>query len=160
MDPIAEATRQWRARGLAHADEMAAATSIMRAQQLVGRSIDRALRPFGLTFARYEVLMLLTFSRTGSLPMTKVGDRLMVHPTGVTKLVDRLETDGLVERAPHPDDRRSVLASITPDGIALARRATDAITAIRFGIEMDHPADLTAKLTDFRTSAGDVAVEP
>src|SRR5690606_16627100 len=80
-DEIAEARRQWEAHRLDEPLAMAAATSIMRAQQLVATAVDRALRPLGLTFARYEVLMLLDFSRQGALPITKVGERLMVHPT-------------------------------------------------------------------------------
>ena len=47
-------------------DAMAAATSIMRAQQIVLAAVDGALRPFGLTFARYEGLVLLLFSLRGA----------------------------------------------------------------------------------------------
>ncbi len=81
---------------------MAAATSMIRANQILATAVDRALRPFDLTFARYEVLMLLASPGRGALPMTKIADRLMVHPTGVTKLVDRLEQDGLVRREANP----------------------------------------------------------
>ena len=57
-------------------------------------------RPYGLTFARFEALALLSFSRRGALPLGKIGDRLQVHPTSVTNTVNRLERDGLVRRAP------------------------------------------------------------
>src|SRR5438445_6504290 len=110
FDPIAEARRQWVAHELDEPAAMAAVTSIMRAQQLVSSTVDRALRPFGLTFARYEVLMLLVFSRSGALPITKMGERLMVHPTGITKLVDTLQQQGLVTRPPNPADGRRTLA--------------------------------------------------
>lgn len=136
FDAIAEAHRQWTERGLAEPDAMAAATSIVRAQQLVTRAIERALRPLGLTFARYEVLMLLSFARSGSLPMTKIGDRLMVHPTGITKLVDKLAAEGLVERVPNTADRRGTLATITPSGLAMAERATKEVGTIRFGTDL------------------------
>ena len=86
-------------------DAMAAATSIMRAQQIVLAAVDGALRPFGLTFARYEGLVLLLFSRRGALPLGKMGQRLMIHPTSVTNIIDRLEEQGLVRRVPHPDRR-------------------------------------------------------
>jgi DNA-binding MarR family transcriptional regulator len=118
---------------------MAAATSIIRAQQLVSTRVDRALRHLGLTFARYEVLMLLSFSRTGALPITKVGERLMVHPTGITKLVDKLEQQGLVERVPNPDDRRGVLARITEAGRRVAAEGTEAVAAERFGLDLPDP---------------------
>ena len=65
--------------------------------------LNDALKPLELTFARYEALMLLFFSRTGSLPMGKMGTRLQVHPTSVTNLIDGLEKLGYVSRAPHPE---------------------------------------------------------
>src|SRR4029453_19377505 len=95
---------------------MSPTTSIMRAQQLILAAVDEALRPLDLTFARYEALVLLAFSRQGSLPMGKMGDRLMLHPTSVTNIIDRLERQGLVDRLAHPTDRRTTLAAITDEG--------------------------------------------
>ena len=64
FDPIEEATRLWRAHGWEHAAEgMAAVTSLMRAQAIVQAWVDDVLRPLELTFARYELLMLLSFTR-------------------------------------------------------------------------------------------------
>jgi len=105
FDPIAEARRQWLRRWEA-AEPMAAATSIMRAQQIVLARVDAMLRPFELTFARYEALVLLSFTRTGALPLGKMGVRLMVHPTSVTNTVNRLEAQGFVRRVPHPTSNR------------------------------------------------------
>src|SRR3546814_3459739 len=104
---------------------MAAATSIMRAHQIVLARVDEALKPFGLTIARYEALVLLTFSRSGSLPLGKMGERFMIHPTSVTNIVDRLEGQGLVRRVQHPTDRRTTLCEITDDGRAIVEKATD-----------------------------------
>ena len=126
FDPIAEAHRQWSARWPERADHMAAVTSVMRVQQLLLSRIEDILKPYGLTFAAYEALQLLAFTRSGSLPMGKMGERLMVHPASVTNAISRLEQRRLVERHPSADDRRVVLASITPDGRALARHATGA----------------------------------
>ncbi len=136
FDAIAEARRQWTAHDLPEPLAMAAATSVMRAQQIVSTAVDRALRPFGLTFARYEVLMLLCFARDGALPITRVGERLMVHPTGITKLVDKLEEHGLVRREANPSDRRGTLACVTPAGRDLAREASQAVTSVRFGADL------------------------
>ncbi len=158
-DEIQEARRQWVAHDLEEPVAMAAATSIMRAQQLVATAVDRALRPLGLTFARYEVLMLLGFSRDGALPITKVGERLMVHPTGITKLVDKLEQQGLVRREAHPTDRRGTLAGITPEGRELAAKATRAVTAVRFGADLEDDADLeqlVVLVQRLRQRAGDL----
>ena len=126
FDPIEEATRLWRAHGWEHAaDGMAAVTSLMRAQAIVQARVDDVLRPLELTFARYELLMLLSFTREGCLPMTKAGARLQVHPASVTNAATRLEAAGLVVRRPDPADGRGVLAEITDAGRALASRATD-----------------------------------
>ena len=81
---------------------MRAVTSLMRVHQLVLTELDELLRPLGLTFARYEVLVLLSFSRRGALPLGKIGERLQVHATSVTPLVKRLEAAELIKRTPHP----------------------------------------------------------
>jgi DNA-binding MarR family transcriptional regulator len=140
---------------------MAAATSIMRAQQIVLASVDEALKPFVLTFARYEALVLLTFSRRGSLPLGKMGERLMVHPTSVTNIVDRLEAQGFVERVAHPTDRRTTLCQITDAGRAVAEKATDAVTAVDLGISglTDRQVEeLTRLLEKLRRSSGDFEI--
>ena len=87
--------------------------------------IERLLRPHKLTFARFEVLRLLAFSRTGTLPIGKVGQRLQVHPASVTNAVQRLEDAELVSRGANPHDGRGVLVTITPTGRALVERCTD-----------------------------------
>ena len=109
-DPIGEAHRQWVAHGWADAaDGMAMVTSVVRAQQLLMERIDAVLRPRGLTFARYEVLRLLSFAREAAMPMSRLGSLLQVHPTSVTSAVDRLVAQGYVERVRGDDDRRVVL---------------------------------------------------
>lgn len=159
FDPIEAAHGTWVERGWTDAaDGMAAVTSVMRAHQIMLARVDDTLRPLGLTFARYELLMLLQFSRTGSLPLSKIGSRLQVHPASVTNVVDRLERDRLVRRRPHPDDRRAVLAEITDEGRATAEKATAALndTAFRHpGLSRDKVTALVALLTDLRRDAGD-----
>lgn len=133
-DWIAEAQRQWtRHWGRAATPPMAAATSIMRVQQLLLARMNELLKPFELTFPRYEALMLLYLSRNGSLPLGKMGVRLQVHRTSVTNLVDGLEAAGLARRVPHERDRRTTLAAITDSGRAAAERATEILNAERFG---------------------------
>ncbi|HEX6538687.1 MAG TPA: MarR family transcriptional regulator [Candidatus Dormibacteraeota bacterium] len=157
FDPIAEARRQWDTRWREGAS-MAAATSVMRVQQIVLARVDAALRDLGLNFARYEVLVLLHFSRRGSLPMGKMGERLMLHPTSVTNLVDRLEEGGLVRRVPHPSDRRTTLAELTPSGRRLVERATRRVTKVGLGLrglEQEELDTLTALMRKVRLEAGD-----
>jgi len=137
---------------------MAAVTSIVRAQQVFLGRIEAVLRRLQLTFARYEVLMLLVFSRQGSLPLNKIGARLQVHPTSVTNAVDRLELQGLIRRVPHSTDRRTTLAEITPSGRELALRATRALNEEVFSRPGMGPEDLEQLfqiLQRFRQVAGD-----
>jgi DNA-binding MarR family transcriptional regulator len=159
FDPILEARRQWAAHGWADAaDGMAAVTSVIRAQQIYLARIDGVLRPLGLTFARYEVLMLLGFSRAGSLPLNKMGTRLQVHPTSITNAVDRLEGQGLIRRVPHPTDGRTTLAEITDDGRRLALKATEAVNRSVFvtpGLVGTDVITLVEVLQNLRRSAGD-----
>lgn len=136
FDPLEEAQRQWVAHDLGEDLAMATATSIIHAQQVVTTTIERALRPLDLTFARYEILMLLSFSRSGALPITKVGERLLVHPTGITKLVDKLEAQGLVRREPNPNDRRGVLVRVSPEGRRAGARASKVLAGVRFGADL------------------------
>jgi DNA-binding MarR family transcriptional regulator len=158
FDPIEEARQQWLDHQWAAADAMAAVTSIMRVQQVILSRIDATLRPFDLTFARYEALTLLYLTRRGALPLGKMGVRLMVHPTSVTNTIDRLEEQGLVKRTPHPEDRRLTLAAITTKGRRLVTRATEALGSMRFGIEPlrnREARDITHTLRAIRVQAGD-----
>ncbi len=157
FDPVAEARRNWVAHAWGSPDAMTAATSITRAHQILLRRIDEALAPLGLTFSRFEALALLHFSRRGSMPLGKVGERLQVHPASVTNTVDRLERDGLVERRPHPHDGRTRLASITEAGHALVVEAAQALAAIDFGLGGDSVdfVAIDAVLRPVRRNAGD-----
>ncbi len=157
FDPIDEAARQWALRwdGV---PAMHAVTSLMRAQQIVLGRLDTLLRPHGLTFARYEALVLLTFSSRGELPLGKMGERLQVHPTSITSIVARLEAADLVVRRRHPEDGRAVLAGITDAGRVLVERATADLVGAEFGLEALEDPQLTALselLRPIRRAAGD-----
>lgn len=159
FDPIAEARRQWAAHGWDDvADGMAALTSVMRAQQLLLARCDEVLADFDLTFARYELLALLSFTRHGELPLGKAGVRLQVHPASVTNAVNRLVAQGLVERMPHPTDGRGTLARITDEGRRVVGEATERLNAEVFGALGLTPAEarrLTTLLAKVRSASGD-----
>ncbi|MBP2476855.1 DNA-binding MarR family transcriptional regulator [Crossiella equi] len=157
FDPIARAAESWTER-IGPSETMAAVTSVMRVQQIVQSAVDNALKPHRLTFARYEALVLLTFSRRGSLPMRVMGERLQLHPTSVTNIVDRLESDGLVQREPHPTDRRTTLVAITDAGRDRMKVATEAVVEAGFGLQgLSGPetVQLTALLAKVRHATGD-----
>ena len=162
FDPIERAGEIWE-RTWGPASSMRVATSVMRVQQLLLARYDEVLRPHGLTFARYEALVLLRFSASGTLPLKVIGSRLMVHPTSVTNAISRLAAAGLVERRANPEDRRGVLASITDRGWQVAEEATRDLMAIDFGLsglgEPTRAAVFTA-LRAVRAEAGDFEEKP
>jgi DNA-binding MarR family transcriptional regulator len=157
FDPIEQAALRWE-ETWGSASAMRVATSIMRAQQILLARYDDILKPHGLTFARYEVLVLLRFSRHGALPLGKIGERLMVHPTSVTNSIDRLAHADFVERRPNPRDGRGTLAAITESGLAVVEAATADLMAAGFGLDcLDEQArsEIVAGLTTLRIQAGD-----
>ena len=157
MDPIREAKRQWIAHGWDDAaDGMALVTSLVRVHQLVMERVDAALRPHDLSFARYEVLRLLSFTQDGQLPMAKLGSRLQVHPASVTSAVARLEKQGFVRRSRSTDDGRVVLAAISDAGREAVEAATISLNSEVFEKpDIEDVPGLTALLTQLRAASGD-----
>jgi DNA-binding MarR family transcriptional regulator len=159
FDPIEEARRHWSERWPGDAArEMVAVTSVMRVHQILMARLNELLEPLGLTFPRYEALMLLHFSRRGSLPLGKIGERLQVHRTSVTNTIDGLEKLGLVRRVPHDTDRRAVLAEITAKGRRVAEKATTTLNEARFATEPlgeTELDELSEILRTVRDGAGD-----
>lgn len=103
----------------------------MRVRQVLAKRADQILAPVQLSFPRYEVLVRLYFGN-GELPLSHLGKQLELHQTSVTSLIDKLEAQGLAERSPHPTDRRSTIARITPTGRALLRKAIELLNSELF----------------------------
>ena len=166
FDPIDRAGQLWEANWPDEDAEvyasMRAVTSIMRAHQILIAELDAMLRPYGITFSRYEALVLLSHSHDGALPLSKLGERLQVHATSVTNVIDRLEAAGLVAREPNPRDGRGTLAVITPAGREIAREATARFNKARFALDAVPLTDLHALfdvLRALRVDAGDFKEE-
>lgn len=161
VDPIAEARRQWIAHGWEDAaDGMAAVTSVMRAHQLLLARVDATLKPLGLSFARFEMLRLLAFTREARLPMSSATARLQVHPASVTNTVNRLERDGLVLREPHPHDGRATVLVLTEQGRAVVEEATEALNDEVFAqpnLEQESLTQLVRAIAELRLGSGDFA---
>jgi DNA-binding MarR family transcriptional regulator len=164
FDPIERAGALWEQHWPGEPAEvyhaMRAVTSVMRAHQILIAQLDAMLRPYGITFSRYEALVLLMYSHDGSLPLSKIGERLQVHATSVTNVIDRLESAGLVRREPNPRDGRGTLAVLTDEGRAVATKATADLNAARFGLGALNGDELAQVFTLFRTlreDAGDYA---
>jgi DNA-binding MarR family transcriptional regulator len=158
-DPIALARENWERSGWAEvAGGMVAVTSVMRAHQIFLARVETALRPYDLSFSRYELLRLLAFSRTGALPITKASDRLQVHVTSVTHAIRRLESDALVERIPHPTDGRTTLVQITELGRSTVEDATVTLNNEVFadiGMSDSDSQALAESIETLRRNSGD-----
>ena len=140
------------------ADGMVAVTSVMRAHQILLARVETALRPYDLSFSRFELLRLLAFSRTGALPITKASDRLQVHVTSATHAIRRLEASGLVRRMPHPTDGRTTLVAITEKGRAVVEAATVTLNDEVFadiGMSDEQSRALSSSIATLRHHAGD-----
>lgn len=158
-DPIALARANWEAAGWGGvAEGMVAVTSVMRAHQILLARVENALRPYDLSFSRFELLRLLAFSRSGALPITKASDRLQVHVTSVTHAIRRLEAAGLVERVPHPTDGRTTLVRITDLGRSTVEDATITLNKQVFadvGMSDEESRALAASIETLRRNSGD-----
>jgi DNA-binding MarR family transcriptional regulator len=158
-DPIALARANWEAAGWGDvADGMVAVTSVMRAHQILLARVENALRPYDLSFSRFELLRLLAFSRAGALPITKASDRLQVHVTSVTHAIRRLEASGLVERIPHPTDGRTTLVRITDLGRSTVEDATVTLNNEVFadiGMSPTESRSLATSIETLRRHVGD-----
>jgi len=158
VDPIAEAKRQWSERGWSEAATgMTAVTSIIRAQQLMLARVDRALKPFGLSFARFELLRLLAFTREGALPMASAISRLQVHPTTITGAVERLSRDGMLRKEPHPDDGRAAMLVLSDVGRERVEAATESLNVVfaDLGMPEQDEVELVRILARYRKAEGD-----
>ena len=158
-DRIDQARANWEREGWADAAQgMTVVTSVMRAHQILLARVEETLRPWNLSFPRYELLRLLAFSRSGSLPITKASERLQVHVTSVTSAMKRLIDAGLVERRPHPTDGRTTLVEITADGRRVVAEATDALNTGVFsapGMSGPEQVALIDAIATLRHPAGD-----
>jgi DNA-binding MarR family transcriptional regulator len=158
-DPIATARANWVRAGWGNvADGMVAVTSVMRAHQILLARVETALRPYDLSFSRFELLRLLAFSRLGALPIAKASARLQVHVTSVTHAIRRLEAAGLVRRVPHPTDGRTTLVEITDRGREVVAEATGTLNEEVFadiGMPAEQSRALVEAIDTLRRHAGD-----
>lgn len=140
---------------------MATVLELVRVHRILSERIERTLKQFDLTFARYEILMLLSFTRRGRHTVSGLGEQLQVHATSVSSALDLLEKEGLVVRLRCAEDRRFVFAQITPEGSRCATASTDAINEhvfAKLGLTPSQGIELWSLLRSFRANAGDFDV--
>ena len=158
-DPIVVADQHWTAHGWRGGPHLRASLSIYRVDDVIRVAGDDVLRPRRLTRAKHEALAVLDFSRGGEMPLGKLGEWLLVHPTSVTATVDALERLGFVRRVSHPTDRRTTLAQITPKGRRAVAETCRAMGARRCGLgalDDDDAQRVFELLVGVRADAGDL----
>jgi DNA-binding MarR family transcriptional regulator len=141
---------------------MAVYTAILRSYQLLNDQVNRVVRSHDLTFARYEVLAWLAMDPASARTLSWISKTLRIPPATVTDIIDRLEDDKLVRRAPHPSDARTTLAVITPRGRRLATEATRDLNAgvyERIGLSDRQRIQLTDLLAELRARGNEFDVE-
>jgi DNA-binding MarR family transcriptional regulator len=99
--------------------EQQAVVGLLRTADALKRSLAHVIEPHGITPQQYNVLRILRGAGPEGLPTLTIGERMVEQTPGVTRLIDRLERKGLVERTPCPKDRRRVFCQITPKGLGL-----------------------------------------
>jgi DNA-binding MarR family transcriptional regulator len=134
QDPVEWSRQQWIAHAQPSPDQFTAMVAILRTHQAMTSMIDATLRTHDLTRTGYLLMTTLQLSRDGTRPLGQLSKHLMVHPTTVTLALDQLEKRRLLRRKPHPTDRRTILASLTPAGLELLDKVTRALADTDYGL--------------------------
>lgn len=158
-DPVDWAKHYWEQQNL-DGDEQRFLTvmSLLRFQRIVADVMENELKKQNLNVTDYLLLMTLQLSETGTRLISSLARNLLVHATTATLATDRLEKRKLLERSPHPTDRRATCITITDLGRETANEATRALSAVDFGLPGSSPnevARLNGAVRALRRSAGD-----
>lgn len=105
-----------------------AVLNLLVAAAHVRQLVDEAVGAYGLTQAQFNVLRILRGAHPGGYPRGEIATRMIDRAPDVTRLIDRLERQGLVERARSGADRRQSMAVITGQGLDLLSRIDPAVT--------------------------------
>ena len=111
----------------------------------------------GLPLGWYEVLLHLSWAPERRLRMQELAGRILLTPSGLTRVVDRMEAEGLVQREPCPTDRRALYATLTQPGL---KRLRDASPVHLRGVEEHFARHLTDREADvLRKALGKVLAD-
>ena len=87
----------------------------------VRNSFEKIYSPFDITIQQYNVLRILRGAEPEGLPTLMIAERMIERTPGITRMVDRLESNGMVIREIRPNDRRCVYCRITEKGLKLLK---------------------------------------
>lgn len=106
-----------------------AAVALLRTADVLRRRFEEVLAPTEITVQQYNVLRILRGAGEGGLPTLEIAERMIERAPGITRLVDRLESAGLVARERSAEDRRAVVCRATAKGLALLASLDDDVNA-------------------------------
>lgn len=109
--------------------EEEATLSIFRTSELLQQQTSSLIRAYDLTGPQYNVLRILRGSSPNGLPCGQIAERMITRDPDITRLLDRLATRGLILRHRGEQDRRVVVAAITPEGLRLLQETDPVIIA-------------------------------
>ncbi|MEU7817010.1 LLM class F420-dependent oxidoreductase [Pseudonocardia sp. NPDC049154] len=160
VDPIVAQDRQrWGELGWPQPTAMSAFMSLFRTHERVLEVVRKALKQHGLSITEHSALLHLAMAPDHSSPLSRMAERLLISPARCNYVVNRLESEGWVERKPHPADGRSTLAVLTESGAAKVDRSIAAVDGIDFGFRGTREQELN-DLVDALAACGRVEDEP
>lgn len=160
VDSVEWMRRHWVDQRQPAPEYFAAMAAVLRTHQALVGAIDKQLRTVDLSRTAYLLMSTLQMSRERTRPLGQLSKHLIVHPTTITLVIDQLEKRGLVSRAPHPTDRRTVLATLTDDGAAAVEKSSAVLAEVSFGLDGVSPqmaVTMTEILRQVREQIGDIA---
>ena len=107
--------------------EQEAYLSLLRTADALQTRVEAKLREFGLTGTQYNALRILRGAGPEGLPCSEIGERMITRDPDITRLLNRLETRGLVIRARAKTDRRVIHGKITTAGLKLLREMDEPV---------------------------------
>ncbi|MCS7024259.1 MAG: MarR family transcriptional regulator [Bryobacteraceae bacterium] len=117
--------------------------NLLRAADVLLRREALLLSRYQMTHAQYNVLRILRGAGAAGLPCGEIASRMITHDPDITRLLDRLERRGYVQRSRESSDRRVVIAKITPAGLDLLSQLDAPVSALhRRNLAMLSPAEL------------------
>jgi DNA-binding MarR family transcriptional regulator len=109
--------------------EQATFLDLLRAANRLNQGVVEVLKPAGLTSTQYNVLRILKGSG-GPLACGEMGERMVSRDPDVTRLLDRLEREGLIRRSRSPEDRRVVVTEITAEGLRVVEELEEPVARV------------------------------
>jgi DNA-binding MarR family transcriptional regulator len=138
--------------------------NLLRTTGVLYAEIERAFKEYGISEPKYNVLRILRGARMNGefngegVPSLEIGDRMITRVPDITRLVDRLEADGLVRRRRCEEDRRVVWVEITPRGLKLLDELDEPLKRLhreQFGhMSREECIELSRLLVKLRTRPG------